>query len=338
MGNVGTGKSTLVEKVTGKSRMSSAASRTFTNTCELYRSVDDSFIICDTPGINSFSDQHNLNSGIAEALSFMPVSLVVITVQACPRIESVLKSTSEFIECLDPNSFPMEVIRFCITHMDKVEWRIEELMKRSHFGSENTLWSSSKKQNKTLLQEIETECSKIQPVLIQVDSIFFQKLYNCGHDQNDRNYGDGEKDPLVNSNSIKGKSFSCLRNFLCCIRVNAKINHATEDIDHYKYSYPPQKYECCESSKKDTKSKKQKNHNLGQDQNNIADCENCHVYNEKEDLLRRTKAEPISFRKKKQKRSSKAAVRNSSNFTASTFTSNKDFKPLLKNDHCVSNF
>ena len=61
IGNVGAGKSTLVEKVSGDSGMSSAASTSLTKDVDVILSVDDSFIICGTPGTNSITDQFSSN-------------------------------------------------------------------------------------------------------------------------------------------------------------------------------------------------------------------------------------------------------------------------------------
>ena len=83
--NVGAGKSTNVVKATGMTGMSSAA------TSDVILSVDDSLMICDTPGTNSITDQFSSNIDIARALNFMPVNLILITVEADVRIESVTK-------------------------------------------------------------------------------------------------------------------------------------------------------------------------------------------------------------------------------------------------------
>ena len=89
--NVGAGKSTQVVKATGMTGMSSAASTSVTKTSDVILSVDDSLMICDTPGTNSITDQFSSNIDIARALNFMPVNLILITVEADVRIESVTK-------------------------------------------------------------------------------------------------------------------------------------------------------------------------------------------------------------------------------------------------------
>ena len=48
IGNVGAVKSTLVEKVSGDTGMSSAASTSVTKDADVILSFDDSFVICDT--------------------------------------------------------------------------------------------------------------------------------------------------------------------------------------------------------------------------------------------------------------------------------------------------
>lgn len=91
IGNVGAGKSTLVEKVSGETGISSAASTSVTKAADVILSADDSLMICDTPGTNSITDQLSSNIQIARALNFMPVNLILITVEADVRIESVTK-------------------------------------------------------------------------------------------------------------------------------------------------------------------------------------------------------------------------------------------------------
>lgn len=52
MENVGAGKSTMVEKVTGETGISSAASTSATKSGDIIQSADDSLTLCDTPETN----------------------------------------------------------------------------------------------------------------------------------------------------------------------------------------------------------------------------------------------------------------------------------------------
>ena len=175
IGNVGAGKSTLVEKVSGATGMSSAASTRVTKTADVFLSVDGSLMICDTPGTNSTTDQLSSNIEIARALNFMPVNLVLITVKAHVRMESVAKGFREYMEYFLPEDFPLELIGFCITHMDTVIWVENELIHylKSDLGIENVICSFPEKKSRTLIQEIKDECLKNQPVYIDIDSEIF---------------------------------------------------------------------------------------------------------------------------------------------------------------------
>lgn len=179
LGGVGTGKSTLVEKVTKESGISSASSTSKTKSSNVIEAYDGSLIICDTPGTDSIIDKFHSNLQVAHALNFMNVSLVLLTVKADVRIESVIKGITEFMECFDPEEFPIKLIRFCIKHMDTVSWNKDELTKclKNDFGIEKTVFSYSKKENDELIQEIKNECLKHPSERVNVNSEMFSKLF-----------------------------------------------------------------------------------------------------------------------------------------------------------------
>ena len=185
IGDVGAGKSTLVEKVTGMTGMSSAASTSFTETSDVIISVDGSLMICDTPGTNSITDQFSSNLEVARALNFMPVNLLLITVKADIRIESVVKNLREYLERFLPEDFPIELIGFCITHMDTVTWTEDEVTHglKSKLGIEKVICSFPKKESRTIIQEINDECLKNPPVSINIDSEIFLKLFKINNDE-----------------------------------------------------------------------------------------------------------------------------------------------------------
>ena len=53
LGDVGTGKSTLVEKISGETGISSSQSTSCTKVSVIYESFDKRIVICDTPGSNA---------------------------------------------------------------------------------------------------------------------------------------------------------------------------------------------------------------------------------------------------------------------------------------------
>ena len=90
IGDVGAGKSTLVEKICDETGRSSDADQSCTRSCEVIESYDRSLEISDTPGSNPMTDafQHNLN--IAHALNYKPVSCVLIVAKADLRRDNTI--------------------------------------------------------------------------------------------------------------------------------------------------------------------------------------------------------------------------------------------------------
>ena len=90
MGDVGSGKSTLVEKVSGVSGMSSQSSTSATKQSGLYFSTDSRLLICDTPGTNPLTEKFKHNAWVAVAVNYRPVSRLMIAVEANVRIDNVI--------------------------------------------------------------------------------------------------------------------------------------------------------------------------------------------------------------------------------------------------------
>ena len=97
MGDVGSGKSTLVEKVSGVSGMSSQSSTSATRQSGLYFSTDSRVLVCDTPGTNPLTEKFESNAWIATAINYLPVSRLVIVVEANVRIGNVQLFYAMFI-------------------------------------------------------------------------------------------------------------------------------------------------------------------------------------------------------------------------------------------------
>ena len=182
MGDAGAGKSTLVEKVTGKKGRSSASSTSATKASALFRSVEadgkGSFIICDTPGTNSATERFQHNLHIAHALNFQPVNLILIVVKADTRIETVLDRVGDYMGRFLPEDLPEELLGLCITHMDQVNWKEGEVIKHlnNNFGIKSVITTSNETQGHALACKIGKECSKT-PHRINVDSEMFLKLF-----------------------------------------------------------------------------------------------------------------------------------------------------------------
>ena len=98
LGDVGTGKSTLVEKISGETGISSSQSTSCTKVSNLYESFDQRIVICDTPGSNAMTDKFNHNAWIAGAINCSPVSRILICVLAQPRIVNVINVVKKYLE------------------------------------------------------------------------------------------------------------------------------------------------------------------------------------------------------------------------------------------------
>ena len=123
VGDVGTGKSTIVEKVTNEVNLASNGDTSVTKEANMFFSIDGSLLIGDTPGSNALEDKLGHNMWIAGALSFRPVSKMFILVKAETRLDSVVDNIRKYSDrfvTLDPS-----VIGVLITHMDTVSWSSE---------------------------------------------------------------------------------------------------------------------------------------------------------------------------------------------------------------------
>lgn len=98
LGDVGSGKSTLVEKISGQTGISSSQSTSCTRVSSLYESFNKLMIICDTPGSNSMTDKFEHNAWIAGAINYSPVSRILICVIAQPRIANVIDVVKKYLE------------------------------------------------------------------------------------------------------------------------------------------------------------------------------------------------------------------------------------------------
>ncbi len=131
VGDVGSGKSTVVEKVTGTRGRSSDSDTSVTRTTEYFSTPDGSLLISDTPGANSMSDKLQHNAEIAGALNFSPPSKMLITVKAEPRLDNVVGGVRKYGERF--LELPETVIGVLVTHMDQVPWskaRFEQVLEQ----------------------------------------------------------------------------------------------------------------------------------------------------------------------------------------------------------------
>ena len=80
IGDVGIGKSTIVEKLTGEQRLASSGGKSFTKDAIVYLSKNDRVWICDTPGSNPIEERYEHNIWIATVSMRMQSCLYIVRV------------------------------------------------------------------------------------------------------------------------------------------------------------------------------------------------------------------------------------------------------------------
>ena len=206
IGEVGSGKSTVGEKLSGARNKSSDAATSFTKRSEMYFSHDGMLIITDTPGTNAMTDQLAHNIEVAIALNHAALSRILIVVKAHTRIDTVMSNVRCYVEQLiDLDSDMFGVI---VTHMDQVEWMRDQFMDalNTQFGIEAAVFTSIEKDATELEKDILAICEKKFKLSIDDDNFF--KLFKL-QTNNVRIIRSGKKQINI-FRSIK-KSFDELR-------------------------------------------------------------------------------------------------------------------------------
>ena len=180
LGDVGSGKSTVVEKLTGEKGRSSDRSISYTRTSEAFCVPDGSLIISDTPGSNAMDDQLEHNVWIAAAFNYKLVSRLFIVVKAENRKDTVIDNISKYANrFLEPAE--MDVLGVLVTHMDTVKWTEEELTPdvERKLGIDTVVFSDKNTPAETLLSDILKTCTKKHNLTVDDENFFkFFKLHN----------------------------------------------------------------------------------------------------------------------------------------------------------------
>ena len=175
VGDVGTGKSTIVEKLTGENDRSSNEGESFTKSSEAFIVPDGSLIVADTPGCNSRKDREEQNIWIAGALNFQPASRIFIVSKAQPRVDSVIDNVCKYMDKFV--DLPNGVIGVFVTHMDLVEWKEEDLKSAidDELGIDAVIVSRLTTKAETLLPKILKTCTGTHTVTVNYEN--FAKLF-----------------------------------------------------------------------------------------------------------------------------------------------------------------
>ena len=179
LGDVSTGKSTIVEKLTGEKGRSSDANESFTKTSSVLWVPDGSLIVSDTPGSNALKDKLQHNIEIAVALNFRPVSRIFIVVKGETRIDNVVDNVRKYADRF--LELPMDVVGVLVTHMDMVDWTEEEFAPRleDELGIDTVVFSRISTKREALLQSILKTCKKEYNLTVNNENFFkLFKIHN----------------------------------------------------------------------------------------------------------------------------------------------------------------
>ena len=129
VGNVGVGKSTITEKLTGETGRSSSSRSGNTKTTEYFWVRDKSLLIADSPGSNPNAKQkidHNFE--IAAALNYRNVSKMLVVVKADIKMDQTVAFIKDYVDRFI--DFPGDLLGVLVTHMDSNrEWEEKDLVK-----------------------------------------------------------------------------------------------------------------------------------------------------------------------------------------------------------------
>mmetsp|Transcript_68658 Transcript_68658/g.200944 ORF Transcript_68658/g.200944 Transcript_68658/m.200944 type:complete len:428 (-) Transcript_68658:236-1519(-) len=176
LGDVGMGKSTLVEKVTGIRGISSAASTSVTLSSHAYITRCGRLQLIDTPGSNAMESKLEHNVWIAHALNLDPVSLILLVVKAEQRIDNTVDAVRKYAEVFVQF---LDILDVVITHMDLVGWEPAEAKKHleQELGIDEAVFVGISTPGDAVLHNVILSCKKRTPQNLTIDSENFLKFF-----------------------------------------------------------------------------------------------------------------------------------------------------------------
>lgn len=185
MGDCGTGKSTIYEKlVMEESGHSSAAATSQTTVCLATQAPDGKVMVIDTPGQDVLTDQFENNAEIAVAFQY-PLSLILVTAKAEKRLESIKSQIEDYIYQLC-DSDCSQILCVAITHMDTegIKWSRDDVrhMLRRQFGLSSVVFSGSDIDREDLLQQV-LSCASPEPLDLSAATEGFQEMFTISDDK-----------------------------------------------------------------------------------------------------------------------------------------------------------
>jgi len=178
LGDVGMGKSTVAEKITGISGLSSNADESFTKASAICESECKGIQIIDTPGGNSMQDKLEHNVWIAYALNYAPVSMILLTVKADTRIDNTIGLVRNYAERFQDAA---ELLTVCATHMDTVTWKESRFMEclENELGIDSAIFVGKDTTGSTIARNIKRQCKS--PQQFTINSTNFLKFFKINN-------------------------------------------------------------------------------------------------------------------------------------------------------------
>ena len=83
------------------------------------------------------------NAWIAISINYRPVSRILIVVKADIRIDNVIDGIRKYVENFLDLAMMEQVLAVCVTHMDKVQWTVEEFLSllENELGIDSVIFS-----------------------------------------------------------------------------------------------------------------------------------------------------------------------------------------------------
>jgi len=180
LGDVGMGKSTIVEKVAGVTGLSSCADESFTNYSVVGVSPCNRLQMIDTPGGNPIKEKLEHNMWIAHALNYAPVSSILLTVKADLRIDNTVDWVRNYAERFQD---AWELLTIVVTHMDTVQWNDTRFRTclETELGLDSVIFVGKDTPGASIVTSILEHCKS--PQLFSINSANFLKLFKI-HNNN----------------------------------------------------------------------------------------------------------------------------------------------------------
>ena len=211
LGDVGTGKSTIVEKLTGERGRASDSPTGSTRSSEIFRVPESNLIIADTPGSNPLENKLEHIIWIASAINYRPFSKIFIVVKTARRIDSVISNVRKYVQTVV--KLPLDLVAVLVTHMDMVAWTEDDFTStlEEELGISAVVFSSMDTTREALLRDMQGTCIKEHH--FRVDSENFFKLFEI-HNHHDRNILRSTNDEVKRYTALK-KAFDKKRKAYC---------------------------------------------------------------------------------------------------------------------------